>query len=155
MHSPGQTLPDWPEPTHGPGLKPFVTIRNILDKYQRPSHNREVMEHALTREPGERPPYNPNVQLIGCITSSGGYRRDKNSNTYHPSGTRDFTLQEMAQLQGFPWYHSFCGGKQKVGLQIGNAVPPVFAEKLFRSCIKALKKTDKLVEEYSTRIDID
>ncbi|PIB01614.1 Modification methylase NgoMIV [Cercospora beticola] len=152
---PGQALPDWPERTHGPGLKPFVTIRNILDQVQRPGHNREVMQHAVTREPGERAPYNPNVQLIGCITSSGGYRRDKHSNNYHPSGTRDFTFQEKAQLQGFPWYHSFCGGKQMVGLQIGNAVPPVFAEKLFRSCIKALKKTDKLVEEYLTPIDID
>ncbi|GIZ39724.1 hypothetical protein CKM354_000309600 [Cercospora kikuchii] len=152
---PGQVLPNWPERTHGPGLKPFVTIRNILDQVQRPGYNREVMEHAVTRELGERAPYNPNVQLIGCITSSGGYRPDKNSNNYHPSGTRDFSYQEKAQLQGFPWNHRFHGGKLSVGTQIGNAVPPVFAEKLFRSCIKALKKTDKLVEEYSTPIDLD
>ncbi|KAF2209246.1 hypothetical protein CERZMDRAFT_100451 [Cercospora zeae-maydis SCOH1-5] len=153
---PGQTLPKWPERTHGgPGLRPFVSIGDTLDQVRPPGYNREVMEHAVRRKPGERIPYSRTERLRGCITSSGGYRRDKPNNNYHPSGMRDFNHQEKSQLQGFPHYHCFYGNITSVGKQIGNAVPPVFAEKLFRSCIQSLEETDKLVEEYLMPIDID
>ncbi|KAM3415242.1 hypothetical protein BST61_g8773 [Cercospora zeina] len=153
---PGQTLPNWPERTHdGPGLKPFVTIGDILDQVRPPAYNRKVMEHAVRRQPGERNPYPRTERLRGCITSTGGYRGDKPNNNFHPSGTRDFTHQEKAQLQGFPCNHKFHGGIVSVGRQIGNAVPPVFAEKLFRSCIQSLEETDKSVDEYLMPIEVD
>src|SRR5690606_15701466 len=71
--------------------------------------------------------------LPRCITTSGGQN-------YHFSGTRDFTLRELATLQGFPAYHAFEGPYIKK--QIGNAFPPVVAEHLFRHVQKWLLDED-------------
>jgi len=45
----------------------------------------------------------------------------------HPVAHRPITHLEAALLQSFPEDFKFCGSKIKVGIQIGNAVPPVFA----------------------------
>ncbi|KAF7191444.1 DNA (cytosine-5)-methyltransferase 3 [Pseudocercospora fuligena] len=147
---PGQSLPSWPAPTHGPGISPFVTIQDILDRV--PAHVQGVMAHANRCD---EVPYDPNTQLRGCVDRQGGYRKKKAQNNYHPSGKRLFNLQEKAQLQGFPDYHQFCGGITAVGRQIGNAVPPVFAEQMFNVCITAIEKTDREIEESKKPITLD
>jgi DNA (cytosine-5)-methyltransferase 1 len=45
----------------------------------------------------------------------------------HPVANRPITHHEAALLQSFPEDFIFCGTKIKVGIQIGNAVPPLFA----------------------------
>lgn len=42
----------------------------------------------------------------------------------HPVADRPITHYEAALLQGFPEDFVFCGSKIRVGIQIGNAVPP-------------------------------
>ena len=59
----------------------------------------------------------------------------------HPSGTRYFTVRELACLQGFPLEHRF--GKRE-RRQIGNAVPPVMAKVFFEQVIRALRAADGL-----------
>lgn len=46
----------------------------------------------------------------------------------HPVAHRPITHLEAALLQSFPEDFAFCGTKINVGIQIGNAVPPVLAE---------------------------
>ncbi len=46
----------------------------------------------------------------------------------HPVAHRPITHLEASLLQSFPEDFVFCGKKIKVGIQIGNAVPPVLAE---------------------------
>lgn len=48
----------------------------------------------------------------------------------HPVLDRTITLREGARLQTFPDDFEFIGTKVEVAKQIGNAVPPVFAQKI-------------------------
>lgn len=46
----------------------------------------------------------------------------------HPEQNRAISLREAAALQGFPDNFIFYGSKREISRQIGNAVPPSFAE---------------------------
>lgn len=56
---------------------------------------------------------------------------------------RSFTVREAARIQSFPDDFEFMGSRGEKYKQIGNAVPPLFAEALAKSIKKNL---DKLVE---------
>jgi len=139
---PGLRLPTIPPPTHGPagsGLLPYITIADILAELARhPSatHNDTVGEHAPKAR--NLPPYDAK-RAAWCITTGGGKGRP---GTYHPSGTRDFTLRELAMLQGFPWDFEFAAGltKTQIRRQIGNAVPPPLARALYRAVREGLQR---------------
>ncbi len=45
----------------------------------------------------------------------------------HPIAHRPITHLEAALLQSFPETFEWCGKRIKVGIQIGNAVPPILA----------------------------
>ncbi len=71
----------------------------------------------------------------------------------HPIQNRNLTLRECARIQTFPDSFKFCGTEAQKILQIGNAIPPVFAEimaKQIKLCdnnlpgetIPSLKKID-------------
>jgi site-specific DNA-cytosine methylase len=63
--------------------------------------------------------------VAGTLTCNGGM------NVYHPSGERNYTLAELAALQTFPRGYAWSGTKVDIKRQIGNAVPPEFAQRLF------------------------
>ena len=147
---PGEILPPFPEPTHGigRGLKPFTTVRNILNMIP---HKEQVESHMRVSTAKEAMSYSKDIPLRQCITTNGGV-----GNT-HPSGKRTFTLQELAGMQGFPIYHNFANsGMTDIKEQIGNAVPPVFAEKLFRSITESLRKSDRIAAAWKPEmVEID
>lgn len=130
--APGERLPPFPQPTHGEGLKKLVTIQDTLMK---------IPEFATRQEESElggcpKPALSAD-SLAKTITCNGGQKN------YHPSGTRAYTIREMASLQTFPWYYRF-PGKCVVPArqQIGNAVSPLMAKALFQEILKSLKETD-------------
>lgn len=57
----------------------------------------------------------------------------------HPSQPRTISLREGALLQTFPEDFVFNGSKVDVARQIGNAVPPVFAEIIGRSILDSFR----------------
>lgn len=59
----------------------------------------------------------------------------------HPDQPRSISLREGALLQTFPEDFIFTGNKVDVARQIGNAVPPIFAEKIGRSIIDCYERT--------------
>jgi DNA (cytosine-5)-methyltransferase 1 len=56
----------------------------------------------------------------------------------HPVAHRPITHLEAALLQSFPEDFNFCGTKIHVGIQIGNAVPPMLAKSIAMSVATAL-----------------
>lgn len=147
IHSPGEKLPNMPPETHGlPGaglLRPATihdAIHNIPE--DAPNHDVEPLL-ALWRLRGYHPPYDANTQAK-TITCAGG------EGNYHPSGRRRFTPREVACLQTFPL--SFQFSRHCVRKQVGNAVPPKFAEAIYREIARSLRETDeKLLEQREQR----
>ena len=50
---------------------------------------------------------------------------------------RMLTARELAAATSFPENYVFCGGDTAAKKQIGNAVPPVLAEALYRAALAA------------------
>lgn len=139
IYSPGETLPEFPHPTHaanpGPGLKPFKSVNSALARIPRNAPHHDVAG-MLARQTFKKPW--DGSSIASCITCNGG---DKG----HPSGLRNFTACELAVLQTFPLSHRFCGSFIKK--QIGNAVPPLFAKILYLAIVKHLEKADGVKRE--------
>ncbi|KAL6716754.1 hypothetical protein ACLMJK_006322 [Lecanora helva] len=136
---PGEPLPDFPPPTHCkladqprfPHLKPYTTINDAIARIPRdfPLHNpTQVMQI-------NEAPYDGNQPLRHTICTNGNLY-------YHPSGKRNFTLRELACLNGFPLEHQF--DPRRARMQIGNAVPPIFAKVVFEHIRKHLLRIDGL-----------
>ncbi|KAF7597354.1 hypothetical protein BBP40_006295 [Aspergillus hancockii] len=128
---PGETLPPLPQPSHGPGLREYPTIHRAISNIPMGTPNHDV-EGAFSRGL-DRDPYDPHKQA-GTITCGGG-------GTYHPSGQRNFTNRELACLQTFPLRYRF--GPHETRKQIGNAVPPLLAEAVFKEVVQSLRATDE------------
>lgn len=62
----------------------------------------------------------------------------------HPTLNRSLTVREAARIQTFPDSVVFCGNRRQQGHQVGNAVPPLFAEKLARFIRSEMKKAEKM-----------
>lgn len=131
--APGEHMPDFPKDSHGPGLRhAFVPVEDAVpDKESDPG----IQHDKEDANPRSGPRWEASGLLPYTITCSGG-------GNVHWSGERDFTLREYAWLQGFPTGHSFHGGKTDCVRQIGNAVPPNMAKKLFRHIVNWLKVQD-------------
>ncbi|KAL8998475.1 MAG: hypothetical protein Q9169_002512 [Polycauliona sp. 2 TL-2023] len=126
---PGETLPGFPPPTHGPGLLPLATVNDAIQRIPRGCPN-----HDPSGAPRRNLfPYNADLPLKNCITTG-------RSLDTHPSGRRGITDRELACLQSFPLWHKF--GRIGVKKQIGNAVPPVFAEILLSHIRRCLEEAD-------------
>ncbi|KAK0128323.1 hypothetical protein ONS95_000298 [Cadophora gregata] len=135
---PGETLPEVPHYTHSKDtspLKPLTSVRSVLNSIPAVCPNHDL-EAAFVRGTN-RPAWDASC-AIPTITCNGGTRG-------HPDGKRGFTERELAALQSFPNHHVFHGASIKK--QIGNAVPPLIAEILFKAIIKHLKKVDTAEQE--------
>ena len=61
----------------------------------------------------------------------------------HPVANRALTAREAARLQSFPDNFIFFGKKTHVGIQIGNAVPPLLAYKIAKNLRFILSQKNK------------
>lgn len=68
------------------------------------------------------------------VTGSGG----GGTHVYHWDEPRALTNRERARLQTFPDTFVFEGGKESVRSQVGMAVPPKIAERIFRAVLAHL-----------------
>jgi DNA (cytosine-5)-methyltransferase 1 len=67
----------------------------------------------------------------------------------HPRDDRNISMREAARLQSFPDDFVFCGNKVAVAHQVGNAVPPLLAQRLGESLIQALVHPDDRVARFT------
>lgn len=66
-------------------------------------------------------------QPARCTIRCEFYKPEK-GRYLHPSEHRPITHWEAARLQTFPDDFKWCGSKIRIAIQIGNAVPPTFAQ---------------------------
>lgn len=62
----------------------------------------------------------------------------------HPTLNRSLTVREAARIQTFPDSMFFEGNRRQQGHQVGNAVPPVFSEKLAKFLLQQIKKAKEM-----------
>lgn len=74
-----------------------------------------------------------------CTVRCEFYKPEK-GRYLHPSEHRPITHWEAARLQTFPDSFKWCGKKIRIAIQIGNAVPPVFAEVLGAHLMRHLRE---------------
>ncbi|KAG9236084.1 S-adenosyl-L-methionine-dependent methyltransferase, partial [Amylocarpus encephaloides] len=139
---PGEVLPEIPaathakNPTRASGLKPYVTVHQALATIplNAPDHDIATVTYKQERE---KLPWDPHQILPRAITCNGG--GDLN---YHPTGKRGFTNREFATLQTYPSDYVFAGTRREQLKQIGNSVPPLAAQVLFKGIRTALQMAD-------------
>lgn len=109
----GQTMKDLPEELQHDSFKRRAS-RRVCDGT--PSEKRGGAPSGLKRLAYDEP----------CLTITSAAP----SEFVHPTENRTLTLRECARIQTFPDSFIFCGTESQKRLQIGNAIPPRFAEQL-------------------------
>jgi DNA (cytosine-5)-methyltransferase 1 len=69
-------------------------------------------------------------------------------------GSRRLSIREQARLQTFPDWFEFKGRPYAQGRQIGNAVPPLFAKRLFESIFEHLNDHETIQNQRSRPVQL-
>lgn len=143
----------FPAKSHGSGMKPYATVGGTimdLDGVDDPEDkmNHKPMDHSyrmilrFKKVPEGKRMLRNHFKFVyerlsrrePSITLVPGH----SAFPLHPIRHRSITVREAARLQTFPDTYRFFGSKVDQGLMVGNAVPPLFAEKLAKTIIKRL-----------------
>lgn len=156
-----------PKPTHGPGLKKYVSAGEALGApypegvdvahREQTRQSARVIERLKLIDPGENAfnakrmtdEYRLNVQGATLSHIYRRLRKDEPSYTitgsggggthvYHWEEPRALTNRERARIQTFPDTFNFAGSRESVRKQIGMAVPPFGAQVIFEALFKTL-----------------
>ena len=164
-----RALPEFPSPTHGKmadsttSLKPWVTLRELLEPLQPPEPDDVILPSAKLGEQLKSIPSGSGLKSPGRsepTRPSGhwGYKQGTfiadlslPARTVTAASTNDWirmpnqplrrlSVRECAAIQGFPANWTFVGNRASTFKQIGNAVPCILGEVLGRVLIEAAAK---------------
>jgi len=133
----GQTMKDLPEHLQHDSFKRRAS-RRVCDGT--PSEKRGGAPSGLKRLSYDEP----------CLTITSA----ASSEFVHPTQNRTLTIRECARVQTFPDSFKFYGTDAQKILQIGNAIPPVFAELMAKQIIRCDANTTKRTIPSLARFDV-
>ena len=169
---------NFPAPDHGPNSKnktPYVTVgETIMDLAKRNGNipNHLILNHSpivierykLIKEGGKLPPKESLPENIRRSNFGNTYKRlhrkepsltmvpGNNAFPIHPTLHRSLTPREAARIQTFPDTHLFAGDRRRQCILVGNAVPPLLAEKVGIEIINHIKrKAERTKVKISTK----
>lgn len=124
-------------------LKPGQTMRDLPEELWHESYRRRAYRRVMDGTPTEKRGGAPSgVRRLKADEPSkaitGGALRD----FLHPSKHRPLTIRECAVIQTFPEHFHFAGSKSDRIQLIGNAVPPLLAQRLVESVASGLKANE-------------
>lgn len=144
---PGESLPSWPAATHSSDptgdQEPFVTEEQVISGLTSQLHSLHDPESLRVINRRARDADKPMQYVIG---GAGSVTHP------HPDGKREFTLRELASLQGFPTYHEFKGSYIKK--QIGSAFPPSVAMAFYQHIRQHMEEVDGARSSPLDRFDL-
>jgi DNA (cytosine-5)-methyltransferase 1 len=114
-------------------LRPGEDSIHLLEQHGREDlmrYRKDVFDDKYARLREDR----PSKTIVAHLAKDGnGY--------IHPTQVRSISLREGARLQSFHDGYIFCGSPSDQWTQLGNAVPPVLAEAIARSFLRALNRS--------------
>jgi len=129
---PGEADPK--DPLHAArrhGAKTLEIIRNIpKNGGSRKDLPPELVLRCHAKHDGHYDVYGRMRWDAPAPTLTSGCTNPSRGRFIHPEQDRGITLREAARLQTFPDDYVFFGARTSVEYQIGNAVPPLFSERL-------------------------
>lgn len=117
-------------------LKIGQTMKALPEYLQHDSFKRRALRRVCDGTPSEKRGGAPSgLKRLSynepCLTITSAAP----SEFVHPTQNRTLTIRECARVQTFPDSFLFCGTDAQKILQIGNAIPPVFAEQMAKQII--------------------
>lgn len=125
----------------------------LLYNHSSPKHKKETIQILSMIKQGQTMKDLPEHMKTKSVHSGAYGRMEESKPAYtlttrlntpsvgritHPNQNRTITPREAARIQSFPDRFRFIGDITSIGMQIGNAVPPILAEKIGLNIIKYL-----------------
>lgn len=122
-------------------LKPGERMRDLPEHLWHESYKRRAYRRVMDGTPVEKrggPP--AGLRRLRADQPSKAITGAAINEFLHPTEDRPLTLRECARIQTFPDDFVLSGSRRERAQQIGNAVPPHFAEIIARSLLHDLSK---------------
>ena len=121
-------------------LKPGQTMRDLPKELQHESFQRRAFRRFMDGTPTERRGGAPaGVKRLKLDEPSKAITGGACAEFLHPTEHRSLTIRECARLQTFPDDFVFFGNSSEQIQLIGNAVPPLLAQRIGESLIQELQ----------------